>query len=83
MLHFKKRIKTDNSYSHSYKLNSYRVIVNTAMVAIEAEIAITAIEITIIILSRGHACIYTVKYTNSLNIATFICATEMLDSKKI
>ena len=53
------------------------------MAAIEVEAAITAIEITTIILSEGHTCVYIVKYINSLNIATFVCATEILDSKKI
>ena len=83
MLYFKKRIKIDNSHSHSHKLNIYRVIVNAAIVATEIEAATIAIEIIIIILSGGYARVYTVKYTNSLNIATFIYTTEMLDSKKI
>ena len=56
---------------------------NTAIAAIEAETATAAIEIIITILSKGYTYIYIVKYINSLNMATFVRATEMLDSKKI
>ena len=57
-------------------------MVSVAVAATGAEIATTAIVVTTTILSGGHTCIYIVKYTNLPNIATFVCATEVLGGKK-
>ena len=82
ILYFKKRIKTDNSHNHSHILKNYRIVVSVAIAAIEAETAIIAIVVTTTILSRGHTCVYAMKYTNLPNVATFVCATEVLGGKK-
>ena len=82
MLHFKERIKTDNSHNHSHMLKNHRVVVSVAVAATGAEAATTAVAVTTTISSGGHARVYAVKYTNLPNVATFVCATEVLGSKK-
>ena len=82
MLHFKERIKIDNSHNHSHILKNHRVVVSIAVAAIGAETATTAMAVTITILSGGHICVYAVKYTNLPNMAIFVYATEVLGGKK-